>query len=415
MSQHTDTNYFTQPIETLFDSTSECIDIFKRYPNTRDLFGELKDTKCGIYGISGPRKVGKTVLMKQLCDTIGGKYYSAECFMLDKNDYDIDTPQDAVDMCNEICKLVKNSVPVFVDEITAIPIGALKNMISIIRNYEDFILFVYTSSYPLAVKELCYETLGRGVVYELNWLTYNEYLRWYSAEVSNETLLDYMKYSCVSPELSSNQREVALTDYVKSILYCARTSYLSHTNNNFDISLINTDLYDSLLTYLCSLTKKQYPAVEEFLVNSQLGIVMYDIELDSDEKEFVGYSKSSGILLTSPWMITVFNGDFNNNITEQREAILLEYYYLLALLENNYQAGTYRNMNEDTGIIEELNLIAINRFDYSKSFAIECKAGSRNNTNRKKLNRYCKICDRGSIGTLYIYIYILLLKNLLMK
>lgn len=126
MSQHTDTNYFTQPIETLFDSTSECIDIFKRYPNTRDLFGELKDTKCGIYGISGPRKVGKTVLMKQLCDTIGGKYYSAECFMLDKNDYDIDTPQDAVDMCNEICKLVKNSVPVFVDEITAIPIGTLK-------------------------------------------------------------------------------------------------------------------------------------------------------------------------------------------------------------------------------------------------------------------------------------------------
>lgn len=84
MSQHTDTNYFTQPIETLFDSTSECIDIFKRYPNTRDLFGELKDTECGIYGISGPRKVGKTVLMKQLCDTIGGKYYSAECFMLDK-------------------------------------------------------------------------------------------------------------------------------------------------------------------------------------------------------------------------------------------------------------------------------------------------------------------------------------------
>lgn len=411
MSQHTDTNYFTQPIETLFDSTSECIDIFKRYPNTRDLFGELKDTKCGIYGISGPRKVGKTVLMKQLCDTIGGKYYSAECFMLDKNDYDIDTPQDAVDMCNEICKLVKNSVPVFVDEITAIPIGALKNMISIIRNYEDFTLFVYTGSYPLAVKELCYGPLGRGVIYELNWLTYNEYLRWYSAEVSNETLLDYMKYSCVSPELSSNQREVALTDYVKSILYCARTSYLSHTNNNFDISLINTDLYDSLLTYLCSLTKKQYPAVEEFLVNSQLGIVMYDIELDSDEKEFVGYSKSSGILLTSPWMITVFNGDFNNNITEQREAILLEYYYLLALLENNYQAGTYRNMNEDTGIIEELDLIAINRFDYSKSFAIECKAGSRNNTNRKKLNRYCKICDRGSIVTLYI----LLLKNLLMK
>lgn len=139
------------------------------------------------------------------------------------------------------------------------------------------------------------------------------------------------------------------------------------------------------------------------MVNSQLGIVMYDIELDSDEKEFVGYSKSSGILLTSPWMITVFNGDFNNNITEQREAILLEYYYLLTLLENNYQAGTYQNMNEDTDIIEELDLIAINRFDYSKSFAIECKAGSRNNTNRKKLNCYCKICDRGSIGTLYIY------------
>lgn len=49
MNQYTKTDYFTPSIETLFDSTSECIDIFKRYPNTRDLFKELKDNKHEIY------------------------------------------------------------------------------------------------------------------------------------------------------------------------------------------------------------------------------------------------------------------------------------------------------------------------------------------------------------------------------
>lgn len=140
------------------------------------------------------------------------------------------------------------------------------------------------------------------------------------------------------------------------------------------------------------------------MVDSQLGLYTYDISLDDKDSEFNSVVNNKSIALTTPWMLTVFNGFYHDDITSVRVDYLLEYYFQLSLLELGYKVGTYRNKNTDTGIIEEIDIVAIHPTEYSKSIAIECKADSKKNVNHSKISHYCDICDRGGIPNFYIIV-----------
>lgn len=235
-----------------YDSTSSCNDIFVSYPNTRKLFNVLKNNTCGFCGIAGSRMVGKTILLKQLCNTMHGIYYNADLCIGEEYD-DLDFNLKAKSFCDEIISVIATGdCPVFIDEITAIPTSVLRNFIVNIKQYNDLVPVFYTGSYPLAVKNIAYGTLGRGSLYELYSLNYDEYLTWSNSKVSKDTMLDYFKYSITEFNNTNMDTEEFLENYVKSILSCARCSYLYHSGIDNDKFLFEPDAFSKLITYLKS-------------------------------------------------------------------------------------------------------------------------------------------------------------------
>ncbi|NCC50284.1 MAG: ATP-binding protein [Spartobacteria bacterium] len=136
-----------------------------RYPRRRDLFGVLQREKGRHFmGISGPRGVGKTVMMKQLLMTTKNALYLS----LDTLPQDI----DLFELIKELHQAYQYSV-FFLDEVhfhRSIHVELKK-----IYDFLNIRLF-FSSSMALAMAHSAYDLSRRALVYHLFPFSLREYL-----------------------------------------------------------------------------------------------------------------------------------------------------------------------------------------------------------------------------------------------
>lgn len=230
--------------------------IFDDYPNKRDLFYKLINAKHGLYGIAGARKIGKTILLKQISEYLNGKYYTYETIQISESKVE--------EITNSIINDIHSGVTVMcIDEIIEAPNEYLARLFIELKMYSDRILIIFTGSYPEAVSSLA-SRIGRGYLLRLYSLTYSEYTRWYNTD----DIVQYFKYSFTS--------EDSILDYVRSTLQAARDSWLARLNindkedTNLTSLILDKNPYNELITSIkaCSffrVSNNKFPDKIEYI------------------------------------------------------------------------------------------------------------------------------------------------------
>lgn len=396
----------------------------KRYPKKRDLFYKLVKADRGLIGIAGVRRIGKTVLLRQLCETLNGCYYTFD---------DVFTADGFHDRVFEIVNQIENDdKPVFIDEIIRIPNEYLGRLFCTMKEYHDCRLIMFTGSYPKAVNDLRCK-MGRGVIYNLYSLSYSEYCKWFG----EHSVVNFLKYSMIPESASIEQCEPDkfMIDYMKSIVEGARESWLHRLNEDATVTdlLRDINLYTNLMSFIemstityrtgkiigkpeyknefkvalegetnrfLEIDKQEkisgdYKTVFNFLDDSYLGIPTYDMVIE--DNKFVPYYSDSvdHMVFTLQWMLTVFDGYFHKNLTDIRYPHMLEYYALLALAERGYLVGKYREGKS------ELDVVVLDN-KRGRSFAIEFKSCSQARVKRHQVKDYCILCDKAGVDRLIV-------------
>lgn len=219
------------------------------------------ETRCS-YTILGPRKVGKTIILRQLCDH----------FATASRYYDISTLKSPVNFNDLFARARGDGVHIILlDEISKICTDDIPEFVSAVKNYCWCISFVLTGSTKAAVKQLS-DMVGRAESeYELPPILYIERLAWqananvsdfaqYRSKVSFESFKNYIHYGTVTDDTDGwIYTSAVVDDTMQSIL---KRDYLSSEYPT--IKELDRVTMTSILQYIavCQLVyateKKQY-------------------------------------------------------------------------------------------------------------------------------------------------------------
>lgn len=413
--------------------------IFDTYPNKRDLYYVLKRYDKGLFALSGLRKVGKTILLKQIAEYKHGAYVSAEVCFYDK------TEETHRAIYNEMLNALLNNDVVCFDEITLIDSPILCSLLPKIREYHDRKLIIITGSYPLDIDTLMC-TMCRGYILKIYDLSYHEYCRFHKCKPSSASLIDYFKHSFLSLNTDSIDTGTVLEQYLYDLKLCIYRSWVRRNQSNsdraYDDTFLNSDKFLYVIDYIREMSELTYKhsnilgadklegvsdftkllkmsqddknrfhsgykymtsEIDEdilddiirFMRTTELGLEVYDMCIKHDR--FFYTLNETSVLLSMPWLLTVFNDNYHEGITDVRMSKLIEYYFRLCLTELNYCVGKYRFNDTD-----ELDVVAIDRLNNNRPVIIECKYQKSSNINKKKIKKYASICSSASIFEYFI-------------
>lgn len=217
------------------------------------------------YTFYGVRRIGKTILLKQLNEIISNsKYYDCSNYQNDVNDLleDIDNDYESgirVFLLDEICKYYD-----------------LSNLINTIKISGYNMTFIITGSTPKFVENIGYRICSGPIVY-LSPITYCEWLSWENNINYNEAFmvsnfnifLDYIKNGTSSIILNSSE-------YIRSVVEDTMTSYkIRSLNKDINKNLeIDFELLTKLMQYMALVNASEiedsgnYTGVTTFFVNN---------------------------------------------------------------------------------------------------------------------------------------------------
>lgn len=195
--------------------------------------------------ILGPRNIGKTILLMQLCKS----HSSISSYI------DISTLKSPVDY-NKLFQEEQDrgKTRLFLDEISKIATDDLADFVSAVKLFSSRITFVYTGSTKSAVKKI-HDKIGRGISYEFPPILWIEHLAWnshadvydfekYRHTISLNSFRDYMRYGGFSDENEG-------FEYVRSVVQDTVDSVLNYK----DLSYLSIEQLNCILEYiaLCQL------------------------------------------------------------------------------------------------------------------------------------------------------------------
>lgn len=418
----------------------------------KDLFYKFVDAPVGLYGILGARRTGKTILFKQLVEHFNGIYLTGEAIGY------MTHVEDVISISKEFYENFESALHsdkkvICLDELTLLSDQYIAKIFSILHNVnfaEQGKLVLYTGSYPDDVERL-FMQCGRGHLVNLYDLTFAEYCRWNDIQKPNlSDIISFYRNSCMNNEIS-------VIDYMKSLISCIKSSWSKRNKNSFtDLLLNDKNIFNSVIDYLrimCEfsiiekdkyksmkaiksekdiltleemtdddidrfkvstytvtgigrpygkegnllkrLTLNEIADISEFLMCSGICVPCSDI-FDNNNK-FESRINNEKLMLTFPWMITVFNDKYHEDLSSIRIEILLEYYISLALLETGYNVGTYRNSS-----MEEIDIVAINPYRRDDTIVVECKYANLDKWQKVKIKKYAIICANHGIDEFII-------------
>ncbi len=167
----------------------------------------------GLYSIVGPRRVGKTILLKQLCEEFNGYYLSVEEL---KSSYN-GSVEDSRRVLSVIVEAIQSDYKlVCIDEVTQMPdfgYGKLIHELKLAWNKAVFI----TGSIPQAVEDFG-ANASVEVVFRMSSLSYWEYCNWFECKVSSRSYENYLSFKQFT-EIKD------VSSYASSVLQGSMDSY----------------------------------------------------------------------------------------------------------------------------------------------------------------------------------------------
>lgn len=202
----------------------------------------------GCTTVLGARKVGKTILLKQLCEVEPSKSYYMDCTdMLETFDFE---------SFYEEC-LSKGVSRVFLDEVCKIPDDIIADFIEFTKLYSAKILITITGSVKLSVSKLS-SRIGRGRTIELPPISYTEQIGWEGVSSSPELLLNFLRSGNIDTldnTIDSYQIDSRLENELilrMTYLYRVVDKYRDLDSNELDIVYTVGDCFDSGLYFINS-------------------------------------------------------------------------------------------------------------------------------------------------------------------
>ncbi len=168
-----------------------------------DWIPELPKSKKGLYfsvkekfkvgcvcSLKGSRRVGKSTLLKQLCEELDGYYFDVEKYLCSYN-----STENVPLIVEDFKEIWSDSSVKFIaiDEITKVPASVLGTLIEAIKTSFNKGI-VYTGSIPSSV-EIVDKYVMPNYEFTLYPLNYVEYCDWNAVEVGLESYQDYLTFS----------------------------------------------------------------------------------------------------------------------------------------------------------------------------------------------------------------------------
>lgn len=202
----------------------------------------------GCTTILGARKVGKTILMQQLCADKPDSSVYMDCASLEE---DFSFEEFFKDCLN------KGVSRVYLDEVCKIDSELIGDFVAFVKLYSSEILITITGSVKASVSRLSNQ-IGRGYTIELPPITYSERLAWAGKESSDELFKMYLRTNTVASSLSDTQIESEWKRYIGFVVNDTLSSYLRRTSLEGYTELPSTDNIMSALRYvsLCQFVYK---------------------------------------------------------------------------------------------------------------------------------------------------------------
>lgn len=197
----------------------------------------------GLYSVLGPRRVGKTILLQQLCQEYNGYYFSVEELKVSAREFgDYEKMKKLFfELLQEPCELI------CIDEITQMPgnlYGIMSHYLKLVRDK----IVIVTGSIPSSVEDFTLQAGLKGSFY-LHSLNYWEYCNWKQESVDSRSFKKFL-------ELKHHEEIPILTDYAKSVLSCSKQSYHGREMRSLDDleeieSIFRHGEFEKLLKLVC--------------------------------------------------------------------------------------------------------------------------------------------------------------------
>lgn len=164
---------------------------------------ELPKTKKGIYdtikahfkvgtvcSIHGSRRVGKTILLRQLCEELNGYYFDVEKYQCE---YGFNKCENEI--IEDLTKIWQESEVdlIAIDEITKLPYSIIGTITEAIKTSFNKGI-IYTGSIPASV-ELIDSRVMPHEIFDVNPLNYVEYCDWNESSKGEDSYKDYLSYA----------------------------------------------------------------------------------------------------------------------------------------------------------------------------------------------------------------------------
>jgi len=193
--------------------------------------------KTGCFAITGSRRVGKTILLKQL--------YNDNMSSSEFLDCSVRYPMNFNEYYNTIIQAGKKYV--FIDEVCKLTDNHCE-FVSATKAAASKLCIIITGSTSFVIEDMC-EDIGRGEIYTLPPFMYIETLSWQKDAtlndvmqyVSNESFITYLKSQFMS--------NMELIDYMRGVVHDTIASYRNHSTLEGEISLSTKEL-DKCLIYI---------------------------------------------------------------------------------------------------------------------------------------------------------------------
>lgn len=192
----------------------------------------------GCTTISGTRKVGKTILMRQLVSAFPERSVYKDCSTLGE-DFDFEGYFE---------KLYNQGIRrVFLDEVCKIDSELIADFVSSVKYYSASMLIIITGSVKVSVTRLS-NMIGRGLVLELPPITYTERLQWEGVQTSPEYFEQYLKTGTITVGMQDS--ETYWRKYVGAVVEDTLGSYLQRTTLEGYLTFPDTDKIMKALKYI---------------------------------------------------------------------------------------------------------------------------------------------------------------------
>ncbi len=201
-----------------------------------------------IKALVGQRRVGKSVLLKQIMDDIKSKQASANIIFINKEDLAFDNIKTYKELDNYIkLKSTAGQNYIFIDEVQEI-----SEFEKALRSYiakENYDIYITGSNARLLSSELATLLTGRQILFRIHPLSYSEFLQINNLQNDETSLLLYLKYGGLPYIANLQLTDEIVFEYLSNVL---NTILFRDVVNRYKVR--DSQFLWDLVTFLSSIT-----------------------------------------------------------------------------------------------------------------------------------------------------------------